>query len=168
MNLITIIVGLSLAFHAQASTGKDSRKEQARKIARETELSRQLSASEVYQKLINGSRYTSPLPPCQPTGPSCVDAACSHMPKWNCDDLSEIKEVGRACSGNFDGGCIDLACSKMPRYNCDDLDEISDIAKACSGLYNSQCISDICSRMPSFNCDDKNEIIDVINACKGL
>lgn len=168
MKLITIIIGLMLTFQATASVNKEARREQARKIARESALSHQLKASTIYQKLVQGKFWTTPTQPCTPTGSSCVDAACAHMPSYNCDDMSEIRDIARACTGNYDGTCVDAACSHMPSYNCDDRSEVTAIAQACSGLTNGNCVNDVCNRMPSYNCDDKYEIIDVINICKGI
>ena len=168
MKLITIIMGLSLAIPASAATPAEKRRDQARKIAHESAINKQLEASQIYQKLKAGSLWTQPTQPCTPSGPSCVDAACKRMPSYNCDDLYEIKDIASACRGNYDGTCVDAACSRMPSYNCDDPYEVKDIAQACSGVSNGQCVNDVCARMPSYNCDDKYEIIEVISICKSI
>ncbi|MGZ5278698.1 MAG: hypothetical protein ACXWC9_02075, partial [Pseudobdellovibrionaceae bacterium] len=103
-------------------------------------------------------------PNCEPQTSvgSCVDAACKHLPTYQCDDLSEIREISTACANNYDGSCVDASCSRLPSYQCDDRSEVIEIAKSCSGS-NGTCVTAACSHMPSYQCDDRSEIIALTN-----
>jgi hypothetical protein len=99
--------------------------------------------------------------------PSCVDVACEKLGRYNCDDVSEIQQVGEACRGNRGGACLAAACSKVGRYNCDDLSEIAVIGKACRGNFREACLEAVCARVGRYNCDDISEIRIVGEACRG-
>lgn len=107
---------------------------------------------------------------CQPRRPdnSCVDAVCARMPSYNCDDISEIREVAKVCANQIDGRCIEAACKRMPSFNCDDLSEIKQVAQSCEGQYDHRCVDAVCGRMASYNCDDISELRQVGDACRGF
>jgi hypothetical protein len=118
------------------------------------------------------SRYFSEsqqAPPryCPPSGPSCTDAACEKLGRYGCDDLSEIKEIGAACRGNYDGSCLTAACEKLGRYGCDDKSEVQKVARACVGNYDSSCFESVCNRLGRYGCDDTTEVEEVLRSCAG-
>ncbi len=104
---------------------------------------------------------------CYPTGPSCIAVACSKLGSFGCDDISEIKRVGRACRGNYNGLCLESLCSKLNSFGCDDIREIEELAPACIGNVNASCIDSICSTLGSFGCDDISEVTEVAQICSG-
>jgi hypothetical protein len=114
-------------------------------------------------------RNSSYRPPgyCDPVGPSCVDVACDKLGHFGCDDLSEIKEVGVVCRGNYDGSCLEAVCAKLGHFGCDDLSEIRSVARACVGNYDLSCFESVCSRLGAFGCDDVKEVEDVLKTCVG-
>jgi len=104
---------------------------------------------------------------CPPSGPSCADVACDKLGHFGCDDLKEIKEVGVACRGNFDGSCLSAACDKLGHFGCDDMKEVQSVARACVGNYDSTCFESVCNRLGHFGCDDLNEVEEVLRTCAG-
>jgi hypothetical protein len=96
---------------------------------------------------------------------SCIDAACSHLASYECDDQSEIKEIAALCS-NVNGACINTVCSHLDSYECDDKSELREIANMCSGLHDYACIDSVCSHLASYDCDDTSELKNVIATCK--
>lgn len=99
---------------------------------------------------------------------SCINAVCSYLPSYSCDDTSELRDIALMCGNNRDGSCIDSICRHMPSYNCDDVSELKEIAKVCSGPVDGKCINGACARMPSYNCDDTSELKNIAQACSGL
>ncbi len=106
-------------------------------------------------------------PPNQGSSSECVDFACQKLGAFGCDDLSEIKQVGKACRGNFDSECIEFMCKKLGAFGCDDMNEIERVGKACVGNFGSGCISSVCSKLGAFGCDDMNEVEEVAKTCGG-
>ena len=104
---------------------------------------------------------------CPVPGPSCMDVACDKLGSFDCDEVSEIKEVGRVCRGNENGLCVDAVCKKLGSFDCDDLSEVKVVARACVGNHNAECFESVCKRLGSFDCDDVDEVEDVLNACSG-
>lgn len=97
---------------------------------------------------------------------SCMDAVCGKMPRYNCDDASELQQVGQVCRG-VSGDCIIEACKHLPSYACDDLSELTRIAGICKRNHGT-CMKEMCDRMPSYNCDDVSELEKVGEACRGV
>lgn len=113
-----------------------------------------------------------PLPPLHPvcndpSAQGCVDAACSLLSSYECDDLDEVQAVGAACRGNYSGDCLKVACSKVSSYECDDLDEVKQVARACVGNVDGSCVTTVCNRLSSYECDDLDEVIEVAKSCAG-
>ncbi|MEZ0391724.1 MAG: hypothetical protein ACAH59_05885 [Pseudobdellovibrionaceae bacterium] len=103
----------------------------------------------------------------EPVGPSCTDVACEKLGAWGCDDLSEIKEVGAACRGNYDGQCLKAACAKLGAWGCDNLSEVKEVARACVGNYEMSCFDSVCQRLGAWGCDDLSEVKEVLQTCSG-
>lgn len=103
-----------------------------------------------------------------PSAGSCIDAACSSISKYDCDDTSEIKEIANACANNMDGSCVKSVCSRISQYDCDDRREVIEVAKACSGFTSGKCVDAACSHMSKYECDDRREGIEIAQACSGL
>jgi hypothetical protein len=117
-----------------------------------------------------GGPRVSVVPNCptDPVGPSCVDAYCSHLSSYYCDDQSELIEAAGQCKGNLGGGCINAYCSHLSSYYCDDKSELDEVAVQCKGNLGGACISAVCSRLSSYYCDDKSEMDDIAGFCKGV
>lgn len=98
---------------------------------------------------------------------SCVDVACEKLGWAGCDDLDEIKTVGQACRGNWNGTCVTKVCDKLGWAGCDDMDEVSVVARACVGNTDGQCFESICQKLGWSDCDDEDEVVEVLNACSG-
>ncbi len=101
------------------------------------------------------------------SGSSCMDVACEKLGSFGCNDLDEIKTVGLACRGNWNGDCLTAACEKLGSFGCNDMGEITVVARACVGNANTQCFESVCQKLGSFGCNDQNEVTEVLNACSG-
>lgn len=99
-------------------------------------------------------------------GTDCLDAACSHMPAYKCDDQSEINQVLTFCRG-VDGDCIQSSCARMASYKCDDLSEVEAVANSCRSVFDGKCVDTVCNHMASYKCDDFSEIQAVGAVCSG-
>jgi hypothetical protein len=103
-----------------------------------------------------------------PGGPSCLDVACEKVGESNCDDVSEIDRISRACRGNYDGSCMREVCSHLDRLNCDDIPEIEKVAKMCASHYNGACVQTACNHLGTLGCDDFDEVERVTKLCVGI
>lgn len=101
-------------------------------------------------------------------GPSCADVACQKLGTFGCDTLDEIRAVGLACRGNFNGDCLFWSCQKLGQFGCDTLDEVRAVAKVCVGSFDSECIQSSCEKLGTFGCDTIQEIQEVGVVCKGV
>lgn len=102
-----------------------------------------------------------------PDRTSCVEAVCSKLPSYLCDDSSDFQKVGEVCRNQYDGSCIKSACDKLPSYLCDDFSDLVTVGQACENT-SGECINTICSRLPSYLCDDLSDIKKVGQICHGL
>lgn len=114
------------------------------------------------------------LPPidCDPQNPypdtqSCMDEACKRLGHFGCDDISELKEVSKACRGNYGSQCLQTVCDKLGHFGCDDMREIQSVTRACVGNYDMGCFDSICKKLGHFGCDDMREAEEVLNTCSG-
>lgn len=114
---------------------------------------------------------TPPRPPedssdCQPNYPqACVEAICSQLSSFDCDERSELLDITRQCR-NVKGECIRSVCSKVSRFSCDDRSELYSVAEMCRGLLQVGCIDYVCSRLSKFECDDLSELREIANQCR--
>lgn len=106
-------------------------------------------------------------PDCPPDQPahSCVEAVCSLVSRFDCDQKDEILEIARACR-NVHGGCVRSVCARLSRFDCDQRDEIYRVAEVCRGLYDWSCIDYTCSRLSRFECDQIDEIRQIAYQCR--
>lgn len=104
----------------------------------------------------------------QENGPSCVDVACGFVGKFNCDEMSEVDRVGKACRGNNDGSCVNSTCNRLGKFNCDEISEIERVATMCRGNHSGKCIDAACGYLGTFNCDEMSEVERVNNSCRGV
>ncbi len=104
---------------------------------------------------------------CPAPAPSCMDAFCNRLGSHRCDELGEIKEVGRACRGNENGLCIDSVCKRLGSHRCDELGELIEVGRACVGNQSAECFESVCVRLGSHRCDESGEVKEVLNACSG-
>jgi hypothetical protein len=110
------------------------------------------------EKNCNDSGSTSPK--------SCVDAVCTHLGAYGCDDMSEIKSVASLCKNNLNGDCVNSVCKYLGQYGCDDMSEVKEVASVCSGHINSKCVEASCSYLGQYGCDDFSEIKNLLQmAC---
>lgn len=160
---------ISILFSLKAFSVGDSPKE----IARKSEMNFQLEKSSRFQKLAYEIGLTlvesraSAAGECNPDTSGCIDAACSFMQPYLCDEIREINQIGEACRGNFDGSCLRAGCSQMQPYLCDEPREVMAMARACVGVTHGSCIKQVCSRMQPYQCDEPREIYEVIATCRG-
>ena len=99
---------------------------------------------------------------------SCVDAICSRISQYECDDISDMRNVNQICSNQYDGGCIDSICNHVSRYECDDLSDMSKIGKICEGQYNGRCTDAVCAHISKYECDDLSDLENISNSCRGF
>lgn len=102
-----------------------------------------------------------------PHSQGCIDAACSKLGSFGCDETDEVKAVSKACRGNYGGGCLTAACAKLGSFGCDEQNEVTSVARACVGNYNSDCLNSVCSKLGSFGCDELSEVTEVAASCSG-
>lgn len=95
---------------------------------------------------------------------TCVEAACSYLDDFRCDDADELRIIANYCSQNFDGSCVDFVCSRLSDFGCDDLNEIKEVTRSCS-FTSGKCVRDICDRLPESECDDLAEVTSFASAC---
>lgn len=98
---------------------------------------------------------------------ACVDAACSKLGTWGCDEQSEVTEVLRACRGNRDGACLSTVCAKLGNWGCDELSEIKQVAASCQNNDGARCIEVACGKLGTWGCDEMSEVTQVSAACAG-
>ncbi len=165
--IVTILLSIS-AFSINALSKGDG--QTPKEVAKKSEINFQLGKSILFKNLTSDeSQLRSELRrpgECGPNGSSCIDAACSFMEPYHCDDIRELKQIGEACQGNFDGSCVRTGCSQLDAYHCDDPREVMAMAKACAGVTHGSCIDQVCSRMQDYQCDEPREIFSVIETCK--
>lgn len=106
-------------------------------------------------------------PECPPENypSSCVEAVCSMLSRFDCDQKDEILEIVRACR-NVHGGCVRSICARLSRFDCDQKDEIFQVTEVCRGLFDWSCIDYTCSRLSRFECDQIGEIRQIANQCR--
>lgn len=104
---------------------------------------------------------------CYPSGPSCIDVACDLMGSLGCDEIDEIKQVGRACRGNADGQCLQTVCHRLGSLGCDSVDEVTTVARFCVGNYDTQCFESVCNKLGALGCDEIREVQEVLRYCAG-
>ena len=57
-------------------------------------------------------------------------ACCGLLSARECNELSEITLIARACSSNVDGNCVTSICRRLGR-DCDSLEEVARVAIQC-------------------------------------
>ncbi len=104
---------------------------------------------------------------CTPGNASdCIEAACSLMPSYKCDDIGELQQIANSCKGNYNGACLRASCKKLPSHQCDDIAEVTKMASSCKGNYGDACVNLTCSLMPSYKCDELTELSSIANFCQ--
>ena len=104
---------------------------------------------------------------CDGTSIECAEAACNRVSTFDCDDDSEIRQVTRACRGNYGEGCLNAVCNRVSTFDCDDLNEVVSVANACRGNRGGRCVEWVCSRLSTFDCDDLDEVLPIARECGG-
>ena len=101
----------------------------------------------------------------RPPRGGCLEAVCSKLPSYRCDEPSELRRVNQMCSQVRSGACITNVCAKLPSYRCDEFSELESVAKICSEVPSSG-IDAICSYLPSYRCDELSELNSIANMLK--
>ena len=100
-----------------------------------------------------------------PRNPSCMSVACDLLGELKCNDLSDIKAIGQACRGNYNGLCLREVCSHLEPFGCSDISDLRTIAPACSGNVDGSCVQDVCSRLSPLGCQNQSDLVTIAKAC---
>lgn len=103
-----------------------------------------------------------------PDKSGCVEAVCSKLASYECNDVSDLKEIAAMCGNNVDGSCVTETCSKLPSYECNDKADMKQVAKMCASQVDGECMKSVCSKLPSYECNDKADMDGVAKMCSGL
>ncbi len=161
---VSLFVSSAFAANARQTSSKD-----IKKIVSAFNRNQVLSFDLKYglDSIDQGTDPTCPPVPGTRPGSNCMQTVCTKLGTLGCDSQSELAEVAKICSTQFDGSCISDACTKRgSSLNCDDMREIQEIGLICSGQYGSACMNEVCKRMgSSLECDDIRELSEVGIAC---
>jgi hypothetical protein len=58
-------------------------------------------------------------------------ACCGLLSARECNELSEVTMIARACSHNVDGDCVTSICRRLGSTDCDSLEEVARVAIQC-------------------------------------
>lgn len=105
---------------------------------------------------------------CSPNSTSCMKAACTKLPRRECDDDSEIKRVIEMCRGNVNGDCVQNATRRLETSDIDDLHEMEKIAIECRSNLGGTCIALYINNLSENDVDDDYEVIKFIKKCSGV
>ncbi|WP_246845474.1 hypothetical protein [Bdellovibrio sp. NC01] len=120
----------------------------------------------------NPSNPPGPHPPQQPNCPpstgypkACVEAVCSHLSRFDCDEQGELAEITRNCR-NVTSACVNTVCNRVSRFDCDEKTELFTVTQMCRGLMDVSCIDYVCSRLSRFDCDELSELRKIADQCR--
>lgn len=102
-----------------------------------------------------------------PSSSECVDYACQKLGTFGCDTMDDVKEVSKACLGNYNEKCIRKVCEQLGTFGCDTIDDIKEAGAACRGVRGTKCLDFVCTQLGTFGCDTMDDIKDAGQACKG-
>ncbi len=118
----------------------------------------------------NPPEHSPPYPPgnCPPSGgfpKSCIEAVCSHLSRFDCNEQSELAEITRNCR-NVNGSCVNSICNRVSRFECDERSELYTVTGICRGFLDTSCIDYVCSRLSRFDCDELSELRKIADQCR--
>ena len=103
---------------------------------------------------------------CRPERTSCLAEACNLLPRYECDDNSDLDEVASACRGNRDGACLREIAQTLPAYSKDDMNDIRALTAVCASGVDHRCFAAAKQHLPSYELDDLADIREIGEICK--
>lgn len=103
---------------------------------------------------------------CRVNETGCVRLACESMGAFSCKRESELKQIVKACRGNYGTRCLKQSMNYLTYYEYNDLREMLPLVKSCQGVYDLDCPKFMCKKLGHFVCGKLSGIIKANKLCR--